>query len=65
MILINDNLPTSTLLEIKVGDTIVDDKGLSGIVVNIAIQETDDFLMLIFGLQEGGQIITKKLRQVC
>lgn len=65
MILINDNMPTSTLLEIKVGDTIVDDKGLSGIVVNIAIQETDDFLMLIFGLQEGGQIITKKLRQVC
>ena len=65
MILINDNLPTSTLLEIKVGDTIVDDRGLSGIVVNIATQVTDDFLMLIFGLQEGGQIITKKLRQVC
>ncbi|MDY0904102.1 hypothetical protein [Pedobacter sp. CFBP9032] len=65
MILVNDNLPTSMLLDIKVGDTILNDKGLSGVVVNIAIQETDDFLMLIFGLQEGGQITTKKLRQVC
>ena len=65
MILVNDNLPTSMLLDIKVSDTILNDKGLSGVVVNIAIQETDDFLMLIFGLQEGGQITTKKLRQVC
>ena len=64
MILVNDNLPTSMLLDIKVGDTILNDKGLSGVVVNIAIQETDDFLMLIFGLQEGGQITTKKLCQV-
>lgn len=65
MTLINDMVPTSTLLEIKVGDTINNDNGLSGVVVNIAIQETDDFLKLIFGLQEGGEIITKKLRQVC
>jgi hypothetical protein len=65
MIVVNDNLPTSMLLEIKVGDTIINDEGISGVVVNIAIQETDDFLMLIFGLQEGGQIMTKKLRQVC
>jgi len=65
MTVLNDNIPTSTLLEIKVGDTISDDSGLSGVVVNIAIQETDEFLMLIFGLQEGGMIKAKKLRQVC
>ena len=65
MTFLNDNIPTSTLLEIKVGDTISDDSGLSGVVVNIAIQETDEFLMLIFGLQEGGEIKAKKLRQVC
>lgn len=65
MIAINDNIPTSTLLDIKIGDEIIESSGLSGVVANIAIKETDDYLQLIFGLQEGGEIIAKKLRQVC
>lgn len=65
MIAVNDNIPTSTLLDIKIGDEIIESSGLSGVVVNIAIKETDDYLQLIFGLQEGGEITAKKLRQVC
>ena len=64
MTIINDNLPTSTLLEIKIGEVITDGKGQSGIVKSIEISETDEFLMFLFRL-ETGYIIVKKLKQVC
>lgn len=64
MITVNDSLPTSTLLEIKVGEVITDGKGQSGTVKSIEISETDEFLMFLFHL-EGSHIIVKKLKQVC
>jgi hypothetical protein len=64
MTIINDNLPTSTLLEIKVGEVITDGKGQSGTVKSIEISETDEFLMFLFQL-ETSNIIIKKLKQVC
>ena len=64
MITVNDSLPTSTLLEIKVGEVITDGRGQSGIVKSIEISETDEFLMFLFQL-ESSHIIVKKLKQVC
>ncbi|MBT2561394.1 hypothetical protein J7E50_11170 [Pedobacter sp. ISL-68] len=64
MTIINDNLPTSTLLEIKIGEVITNGKGQSGTVKSIEISETDEFLMFLFQL-ETGYIIVKKLKQVC
>jgi len=64
MTIINDHLPTSTLLEIKVGEVITDGKGQSGIVKSIEISETDEFLMFLFQLEKH-HIIVKKLKQVC
>jgi hypothetical protein len=64
MTIINDHLPTSTLLEIKVGEVITDGKGQSGAVKNIEISETDEFLMFLFQLEDS-YIIIKKLKQVC
>jgi len=64
MITVNDSLPTSTLLELKVGDMISNSDDLSGTMKNIEISETDEFLLFIFQL-EGRHIIIKKLKQVC
>jgi hypothetical protein len=64
MTIINDNLPTSTLLEIKVGEVITDGRGQSGTVKSIEISETDEFLMFLFQLEDS-HIIVKKLKQVC
>ncbi|CAH0137637.1 hypothetical protein SRABI27_02997 [Pedobacter sp. Bi27] len=57
-------MPTSTLLEIKVGEVITDGKGQSGTVKSIEISETDEFLMFLFQLEKH-HIIVKKLKQVC
>jgi len=64
MTIVNDHLPTSTLLEIKAGEVITDGKGQSGTVKSIEISETDEFLMFLFQL-EGSHIIVRKLKQVC
>ena len=64
MITVNDNLPTSTLLELKVGDEITDENGQSGKIKTIEISETDEFLMFLFHL-ESKHIVIKKLKQVC
>lgn len=64
MKIISNDLPTSTLLELKVGDEITDGNTQSGTIKNIEISETDEFLMFIFQL-EGSHIIFKKLKQVC
>ncbi|WP_025143564.1 hypothetical protein [Pedobacter jeongneungensis] len=63
MITLNDQLPTSTLLELKVGDDI-SNGNQSGKIKNIEISETDEFLMFLFQL-ENNHIIIKKLKQVC
>ena len=57
-------MPTSTLLELKVGDKIGNENNLSGIIQKIEITETDEFLMFLFKL-EYGDIVVKKLKQVC
>jgi len=64
MKIISNDLPTSTLLELKVGDEITDGNTQSGTIKNIEISETDEFLMFLFQL-EGSHIIIKKLKQVC
>jgi hypothetical protein len=64
MITVNDSLPTSTLLEFKVGEEITNGNSQSGTIKSIEISETDEFLMFLFQL-EGGHIIVKKLKQVC
>ncbi|MGN7990412.1 hypothetical protein ACTJKC_23950 [Pedobacter sp. 22226] len=63
MIAVNDQLPTSTLLELKVGDTITSGNQ-SGIIQKVEISETDEFLMFLFQL-ESNHIMVRKLKQVC
>ena len=63
MTFVNDNLPTSVLLELKVGNEITDGNH-SGIIKNIEISETDEYLMFLFHL-ESSHIVVKKLKQVC
>jgi len=61
---VHDKLPTSTLLELKVGDLISNNQDLSGNIEKIEISETDEFLMFRFVLA-GGEIAVRKLKQVC
>ncbi|GAA4205987.1 hypothetical protein GCM10022289_26310 [Pedobacter jeongneungensis] len=63
MIAVNDQLPTSTLLELKVGDAITSGNQ-SGIIQKVEISETDEFLMFLFQL-ESNHIMVRKLKQVC
>ncbi|MCX2574527.1 hypothetical protein [Pedobacter sandarakinus] len=65
MIILNNDVPTSTALSVKIGDKVSDGKNLTGIVSNIQIEETDASLLLIFKLNSGEEIIVKKMRQVC
>ena len=62
--LLNDNVPTSVLLDVKPGDEIATTE-ISGRVQEIEIQETDDYLLFIFTLQSTKEVMIKKLRQVC
>ncbi|MDQ0639398.1 hypothetical protein QF042_002963 [Pedobacter sp. W3I1] len=64
MTAISDNLPTSTLLELKVGDEITNGNDQSGTIKSIEISETDEYLMFLFQL-ENSPIIIKKLKQIC
>ena len=59
MIAVNDQLPTSMLLELKIGDAI-SNGNQSGIIQNVEISETDEFLMFLFQLEDS-HIIIKKL----
>jgi len=63
-IFVSDKLPTSTLLELKVGDLISNNQDLSGTIQKIEIGETDEFLMFRFVLADG-EIEVRKLKQVC
>ncbi|PWS33153.1 hypothetical protein [Pedobacter paludis] len=64
MIIVDENVPTSNLLEIKVGDQI-NNEGKSGAVEIINLHETDEYLLFLFGLTNGLEIEIKKLKQVC
>lgn len=64
MITVNDQLPTSSLLDLKIGNHITDGNKLSGKISGIEISETDEFLMFLFHL-ENSHIIVRKLKQVC
>lgn len=61
----NQDTPTSTLLSLKIGDSAEFDNGISGILEDILIQETDQYLAFIFTLTTGEEIQIKKMRQVC
>ena len=63
MTILSDSLPTSTLLELKAGDAITNGNQ-SGIIQNVEISETDEFLMFRFVLAHG-EIEVRKLKQVC
>ncbi|WP_421939891.1 hypothetical protein [Pedobacter sp.] len=63
--MINQDTPTSTLLSFKIGDAADFEKGISGIIEDILIQETDQYLAFIFTLTTGEEIQIKKMRQVC
>lgn len=62
--IVNDDLPTSTLLELKLGQYI-ENANASGKITKIEIQETDEFLQFLFGLDSQEQIVVRKLKQVC
>ncbi|WP_231425262.1 MULTISPECIES: hypothetical protein [Pedobacter] len=62
--IVNDQTPTSTILELKVGMHI-DNNLISGNIAHIEIQETDEYLLFLFDLEQGNQIIVRKLKQVC
>ena len=62
--IVNDDLPTSTVLELKLGQYI-ENANASGKITKIEIQETDEFLQFLFGLDGQKQIVVRKLKQVC
>jgi len=64
MITVSDKLPTSTLLELKVGDEISAEHKQNGKIQNIEITETDEYLMFRFICAED-EINVRKLKQVC
>lgn len=63
--IVNQNLPTSTLLEVKINDKITDESGLTGTVADIQIQETDEYLLFLFKLTEGKLISVRKIKNIC
>jgi len=65
MLLIDNNTPTSTLLEIKKNDLIEDEKGVYGTVEKVEINNDDAFWLFIFRLTDGSQIEIKKIKNIC
>lgn len=65
MLLIDNNTPTSTLLEIKKNDRIEDEKGVYGTVEKVEINNDDAFWLFIFQLTDGSQIEIKKIKNIC
>ncbi|WP_443947485.1 hypothetical protein ACJVDH_10285 [Pedobacter sp. AW1-32] len=65
MILLNNDLPTSTLLEIKTGQMIELPNNIFGKVDQIEIQENDQFLLFIFTLSSGQIAEIRKMKQIC
>lgn len=64
MIIVNEEMPTSSLLDLKVGHEI-SDGSTNGKIAKIDIQETDNYLMFLFELNNKQKITVKKMRQVC
>jgi len=62
--IITDETPTSTLLELKAG-AYIESGIIAGNISGIEIHETDEYLMFLFSLNQGNQITIKKLKQVC
>jgi len=62
-IFVDEKMPTSTLLELKAGDAI-NNNHLAGVIKQIDITETDEFLMFRFVLAQG-EIEVRKLKLVC
>jgi len=62
---IDRNTPTSDLLEIKVGSNVTDGNELEGFVKEIKINDTDEFWLFIFFLDNGNQIEITKIKNIC
>lgn len=65
MITLNQNLPTSTLLDVKIGDHVNDGSSKSGVVDAINITESDEYLQFLFKLANDVEIEIRKLKQIC
>jgi len=65
MLLIDDNTPTSTLLEIKKGHLIGDEKGVTGSVEKVEISNDDALWLFVFHLTDGNQIEITKIKNIC
>ncbi|MCZ4222465.1 hypothetical protein [Pedobacter rhodius] len=65
MVIINENTPTSALLEIKKGVLIGNEKGASGTVEEVEIKDNDEFWLFIFHLKNGKQIDIRKVKNIC
>lgn len=64
IISIDKNTPTSNLLNIKAG-SIITSNTLHGTVKDIQINDTDEYWLFIFYLEEGNQIEIIKIKNVC
>jgi len=64
MIVVDENMPTTTLLDLQVGQ-IISDGLINGTIAQIHIQETDSYLMFVFLLSNKQEITVRKIRQVC
>jgi len=65
MLKINNNTPTSDLLNIKVNDDLINENNLFGKVKAIDIIDTDEFWLFTFKLQNNQQIEIKKIKNIC
>jgi len=65
MKILNDNIPTSELTQIEVGDSISNGIGTFGEVEAIKFENGDGFWEFTFSLVGGGFIRVRKARTTC
>lgn len=58
-------MPTSDLLDIKIGTTITDGNEIMGCVKEIKISDTDEYWLFIFSLDNGNHIEIMKIKNIC
>lgn len=62
---VDENTPTSDLLEIKQNTLIADNTGTSGLVEKVEVANTDEFWLFTFYLADGKQIEIRKIKNIC
>ncbi|RNL53401.1 hypothetical protein [Pedobacter jejuensis] len=63
--LIDNETPTSDLLEVKLNDFISDKFGNEGVVNKISINDSDEFWLFIFSLSNNKSIEITKIKNIC